>query len=255
MDMITLAAAKQYTRETVKGMGALVGPQGPPGADGAQGPQGNPGPAGEAGFSPTVAVQGINGGHKVTITDKNGPKAFDVMDGKDGAGGTEGTPVSVVTEVEFNALTDAEKESDVLYVITDDLSGGSSGGAAGSVYSSKETRIGTWFNKPLYRRGFLKSDVSVSENVMNTEIGRLSAECRVVRLYGNYEFVSDELQNIYSIPFLEFDSGDFRYACAMVYNNGIILKTKLYPGWKINVNVFAEYTKTAEPEETHEFRI
>lgn len=42
---------------------------------------------GADGFSPSVAVSDIDGGHRVTITDKDGEKAFDVMDGKDGAGG------------------------------------------------------------------------------------------------------------------------------------------------------------------------
>ena len=48
---------------------------------------------GEDGFSPVVAVEDIDGGHRVTITDKDGDKAFDVMDGKDGEGGSGGTSV------------------------------------------------------------------------------------------------------------------------------------------------------------------
>jgi hypothetical protein len=48
---------------------------------------------GKDGFSPVVAVADIEGGHRVTITDKDGNKTFDVMDGKDGQGGTGGTSV------------------------------------------------------------------------------------------------------------------------------------------------------------------
>ena len=36
---------------------------------------------GEDGFSPTVNVKEIEGGHQIVITDKNSPKAFNVMDG------------------------------------------------------------------------------------------------------------------------------------------------------------------------------
>lgn len=36
------------------------------------------------GFSPTVEVEEITGGHRVTITDGDGPHVFDVMDGVDG---------------------------------------------------------------------------------------------------------------------------------------------------------------------------
>lgn len=64
-----------------------TGPAGANGADGAQGPKGDPG---EDGFSPTVSVQDITGGHRVTITDATGPHTFDVMDGEDGAGGASG---------------------------------------------------------------------------------------------------------------------------------------------------------------------
>jgi hypothetical protein len=45
------------------------------------------GAPGDPGISPVVDVEDIEGGHRVTITDKDGAKAFDVMDGKDGAGG------------------------------------------------------------------------------------------------------------------------------------------------------------------------
>lgn len=47
--------------------------------DGQDGRDGDPG---ADGISPTVAVQDITGGHRVTITDKDGEKIFDVMDGK-----------------------------------------------------------------------------------------------------------------------------------------------------------------------------
>ena len=39
------------------------------------------------GTAPTVRVDEITGGNRVTITGANGPQSFDVMDGKDGAGG------------------------------------------------------------------------------------------------------------------------------------------------------------------------
>ena len=73
------------------GTAGEIGPQGPAGADGAAGPQGPAGVDGEDGFSPTVAVADISGGHRVTITDAEGPKTFDVMDGQDSTGsGTAG---------------------------------------------------------------------------------------------------------------------------------------------------------------------
>ena len=45
---------------------------------------------GEPGFSPTVAISSIDGGNRITITDINGTKTADVMNGKDGAKGDKG---------------------------------------------------------------------------------------------------------------------------------------------------------------------
>ena len=99
---------------------------GEPGAVGPQGPKGDPGPAGangtngtngkdgkdgspgRDGVSPTVAVTTISGGHRVTITDVNGTKTFDVKDGKDGSGsgggGADGkdgfSPIVTITQIE-----------------------------------------------------------------------------------------------------------------------------------------------------------
>ena len=41
------------------------------------------GGSGVEGFSPTITVTTISGGHRVVITDVNGTKTFDVMDGND----------------------------------------------------------------------------------------------------------------------------------------------------------------------------
>ena len=43
------------------------------------------------GFSPTVSVEEIPGGHRITITDGTGAHTFNVMDGTDGTDGTNGT--------------------------------------------------------------------------------------------------------------------------------------------------------------------
>lgn len=55
--------------------------------NGEPGKDGRDGKDGEDGFSPSVAVENIECGHRVTITDKDGEKTFDVMDGKDDEGG------------------------------------------------------------------------------------------------------------------------------------------------------------------------
>ena len=59
---------------------------------------------GEDGVSPTITVEEITGGHRVTITDATGTRSFDVMDGEGGGGGgTPGqdgySPVVTITEI------------------------------------------------------------------------------------------------------------------------------------------------------------
>lgn len=51
----------------------------------------NDGTPGTPGFSPTVTTETISGGHRVTITDAEGPHSFNVMDGQGGGG--ESLPV------------------------------------------------------------------------------------------------------------------------------------------------------------------
>lgn len=73
-----------------RGEAGLTGPAGKDGQPGKAGPRGEPG---TDGFSPTVSVSEIVGGHRVAITDADGPTSFDVMDG---AGDVQGVPFSVV---------------------------------------------------------------------------------------------------------------------------------------------------------------
>ena len=73
------------------------------------GADGNPGQPGADGYSPTITVTDITGGHRLTITDKNGTRTVDVMDGEDGQPGQDGqdgdpgapgfSPVITVTDI------------------------------------------------------------------------------------------------------------------------------------------------------------
>ena len=61
------------------------------GTNGKDGTNGSDGTNGEDGISPTISVEAITNGHKVSITDINGTKTFDVLDGSDGVNGLNGT--------------------------------------------------------------------------------------------------------------------------------------------------------------------
>ena len=87
------------------------------------------GEPGEDGFSPTVSVSDITGGHRLTVTDKDGKDTFDVLDGADGKPGTPGVGIS---DIQRTSGTGAPGSTDT-YTIT--LTDGNT--AAFQVYNGK----------------------------------------------------------------------------------------------------------------------
>lgn len=73
------------------------------GEKGDKGDTGDQGEDGKDGVSPVVSISSITGGHRITITDKNGSKVVDVMDGTDGKNGSDGTSVTVKSVNESTA--------------------------------------------------------------------------------------------------------------------------------------------------------
>jgi hypothetical protein len=69
---------------------------------------------GDDGFSPTITVTSIDGGHRVTITDANGTKSFDIKDGVQG---------DVGSVAEYTVKTDLNHETYVLTVSLIDSNG------------------------------------------------------------------------------------------------------------------------------------
>lgn len=64
---------------------------------------------GDDGFSPTIEIETVSNGHRVTVTDKNGSQSFNVTNGTNGTNGTDGqdgakgedgfSPTITVTEI------------------------------------------------------------------------------------------------------------------------------------------------------------
>ncbi|MBQ5832924.1 MAG: hypothetical protein IIW43_05540, partial [Selenomonadales bacterium] len=120
------AVTKQYVDNVVNNIASTPGPEGKSayqialehdfvgseeewlaslkGEDGVIGKDGEPG---EDGVSPTVEVESISGGHKVTITDATGPKSFNVMNGVNGSGGDgSGDMLKAVYDSNNNGVVD-----------------------------------------------------------------------------------------------------------------------------------------------------
>ena len=73
---------------------------------------------GEPGVSPTIQVSDIEGGHRVTITDVNGTKSFDVKDTI--VDGTEAVNALLNQFVYRDKLFNAVSSDGITYTITDD---------------------------------------------------------------------------------------------------------------------------------------
>ena len=94
---------------------------------------------------------------------------IDITETEAGASIGVTTPVrSIVTQAEYDALPEAERNKG-LYVISDgDEGGGGGGGGSEEVYSTEETRIGTWIDgKPIYRKVYVLNSGQNGEHMID----------------------------------------------------------------------------------------
>ena len=245
------------------------GPEGPKGDTGDSGPQGEAGPAGPAGedgqdgFSPTVDVESIDGGHRVTITGADGPQSFNVMDGKDGKGGAGGgeggdvglsdyyTKEQVDQKIEDIKLTPGPQGPQGAPGPKGDPGqtgpmgpqgpkgdqgeqgppGPAGGESAAEAYSTEETKIGTWIDgKPLYRKVFV--GVSVNRSVVVENVDTL------VQYFGNMTLPDGSL---YFIP--QFFNTSATY---LIIENGNALFFSSGSGANRPCTIVVTYTKTTD---------
>lgn len=70
---------------------------------------------GADGFSPAVEVRAIDGGHRITITDKSGTKTVDVMDGEDGDPGDPGRGIKSIARTSGNGAAGTQDTYTITY--------------------------------------------------------------------------------------------------------------------------------------------
>lgn len=123
--------------------------------DGRNGRDGRDGEDGEDAVSPVVDIADIDGGHRITITDKDGSKTFDVMDGKDGQDGQGGSSSSDIFEIDMltvnahggvaanedlNGLTTHEILKKILYPYVQPVLGNATASPNGGTYEKGVTK-------------------------------------------------------------------------------------------------------------------
>lgn len=121
--------------------------------------------------------------------------------------GETSIPIKSVTEAEYDALSDEEKEDDIAYLVTDAESGGSSDSSTskGEVYSTEEVRIGTWIDgKPLYRRVITGLTFSSGEAKEYASYGKTALQIDTVVGLAGTAFV--DTGEVVSLPYTDFSS-------------------------------------------------
>ena len=126
-----------------KGEPGETGPQGPAGEKGDTGPQGEAGPAGPPGADGQRGEPGPHG--EKGDPGERGPA------GETGPSGATFTP-SVSESGEISWTNDKGLPNPEPVNIKGPPGEGGSGGASAEVYDEQERVIGTWFEKPLYRK-------------------------------------------------------------------------------------------------------
>lgn len=165
----------------------------------------------------------------------------EILEVSGGGGLPEGTvAVKPLTQVEYDALTNEEKQADVAYAITDDKGSGSSNSSVdNNVYSTEEVRVGTWFGKPLYRK--TSGNVSiVGETNVIIPISELTDAGVFVSVQG---VVKNKTTNVtISIPFTSPASGSAYIGVNRTV--GVFVGATDLTGYECYA--WVEYTKTTD---------
>ena len=160
------------------------------------------------------------------------------------------TPVqSVLTQAEYDALSE-EKKNKGLYVISDGTSGnGGGGGSSEEIYSTEETRIGTWIDgKPLYQRTWIAHSAATGQ--VWTETGIVIEDLDELVDYS--VIGKTNISNVFAkLPFFE-NAGSY---AAVNYWTGTDGKTGFYTFcyhqsgnyfYNMPLHITARYTKTTD---------
>lgn len=156
---------------------------------------------------------------------------------------------NVVGEMSLGKLYTARPANmAVLFCIkaVENTGGSSGGGSAEGIYSTEETRIGTWMGKPLYRKGYTFEHTLKKGTARQKFETNFNESYFVVNLYGMFSGIDWNDQNQYRIPYVLPENGLLYFASLFRSNNCLYIDT----GWgvdsRISVTAFVEYTKTTD---------
>ena len=158
---------------------------------------------------------------------------------------TTSTPTRELTQAQYDALTEAEKNNGTIYFITDDFPGGTYVGAYETIYSTTERVIGSYLGKPLYQKvvdcgqipsGVL-SDVSMSTGISSVE------HYHLIAVFGSNAASTQ-------IPYMTGTSDHGSNLCYMSYMENNIPVIRLWSSYDRSgfghLMAIIQYTKTTD---------
>lgn len=151
------------------------------------------------------------------------------------------TPVrGVVTQAEFDALPE-EQRNKGLYVIPDGgEGGGGSGASGGEVYSTEETRVGTWIDgKPLYRKTVFGE---IPDNQNFSVISDIPNIDKIVSWNGGV----NSSNGVFKVPIEHADSAAYITTVYDKNSGGLRAKTTHTAYYNADIYITIEYTKTTD---------
>lgn len=151
-------------------------------------------------------------------------------------------PVKPITNAEYEELDEDKKKSSTVWAITDDTTGG--GSTSSEVYSTEETKIGTWIDgRPVYRVA-IKGNMPTSTGfkIIYPQIENLD---QIVSLSGIYTNETETLQ-FPTVSVTGSLHSNIRYLISGSDGTGVAIYTNNSAVYGKPAIVVVEYTKTTD---------
>ncbi len=151
------------------------------------------------------------------------------------------TPVKNITQAEYDALSE-EAQNTGLYIVTD---ANINFDSPESLYSTEETRIGTWIDgKPLYRKT-IKQVATISGGTIEESIPEFLQSARLVNIEGCFYVKSNDVTR-YPLNYMHTDGYYSWYGTAYQNNNDLVLYIEWPEDGSMEAILICEYTKTTD---------
>lgn len=189
------------------------------------------------------AVKSALSGKQNTLTDGTGTTI-------QGSAVNVTTPVNgIVTQAEFDALPEVQKNTG-MYVVKEDGDDGGGSNSNGEVYSTEEVRIGTWIDgRPLYRKVFLTKTLPTNTTGPLNGVS-LQRDSEIIDFYGTISNLDvNKTGNYFKFP---PENYNFYWSRPSVSGDLSIICPALSSGYgNKNLYLIVKYFKTSdEPEVT-----